>query len=87
MVTFRSRVLTVRWIFLENFQEMPGFEQIRFFRIFETNNLIVRSFSKSMTAKRKNNNLPMLPGLQKDNRNPRNCPTDPTKGVQILTIL
>ena len=36
-----------------------------------------------MTAQRRNNNLPKLPGLQKDNRNTRNCFTDPTKGVNL----
>ena len=47
------RVLTVRWIFLENFQEMPGFEQIRFFQIFETNILSFGAFLNPWQLKEK----------------------------------
>ena len=47
------RVLTVRWIFLENFQESPDLSRSDFFQIFETNILSFGAFLNPWQLKEK----------------------------------
>jgi len=59
--------------FFEIFLRVVGFEQISIYQIFKKKYLGDLSFSKSLTAQTKNNNLSNLPGPQKCHRNSEIC--------------